>query len=82
MRTLRQMLTTDWHLMRILRVVFGSFFLVQAFNMSDVLIGLAGALFLYQGITNTGCCGATCMNNMPLNKAENEEKEINYEEIK
>jgi hypothetical protein len=51
-------LFTGWHLMRWLRLAFGIFFLVQAFMVNDLLIGLAGAFFLFTSITNVGCCGS------------------------
>ena len=50
---LKQKLSGGWHFMRILRLVFGVVFAVQAVMMKDYLVGMMSAFFLYQGVTNT-----------------------------
>lgn len=55
---IRQTLFTGWHLMRWLRLIFGIFFIIQAIQMRDWLIGIAGGFFLVTSIINIGCCGA------------------------
>lgn len=55
MQTIRQALFTGWHLMRLIRLVFGIFFLVQAIQMHDFLVGIIAAFFLITALTNVGC---------------------------
>jgi hypothetical protein len=58
METIKQTLFTGWHFMRWLRLVFGIFFVIQAIQMHNTLIGVVGGFFLFTAVTNTGCCGA------------------------
>jgi len=51
------LISTNWHFARWLRLGFGVFFVSQAIAIADVLSGVLGGLFLFQAITNTGCCG-------------------------
>lgn len=80
---IKSTLFTNWHLVRILRLVFGVFVLVQAVTMRDALAGMISALFLYQAITNTGCCGASGCT-VPTTSVNKDQKieEVEYEEIK
>jgi uncharacterized membrane protein HdeD (DUF308 family) len=50
----------NWHLMRILRVVIGISALMEGITTSNLMYGLIGAFFLWQGISNTGCGGNSC----------------------
>ncbi len=53
-------LTTGWHLMRWIRLIVGLFAAVQMFLHKDLAMGIIAILFLFQAVTNTGCCGASC----------------------
>jgi len=44
--------------MRFLRLGIGAYFAVQAVETMEIFSGLIAAFFLYQAISNTGCCGA------------------------
>ncbi len=81
MKTIKQTLFTGWHFMRWVRLVFGIFFLIQAIQVPDMLMGLAAGFFLVTAITNTGCCGGgTCAN--PVQRYKKEEREVlQYEEL-
>jgi len=80
METIKQALFTGWNFMRWLRVAFGIFFIIQAVQMHNSLIGVIGAFFLFTSVTNTGCCGAAgCAT--PLKKTRKESEEITFEEI-
>ncbi|SMO47629.1 hypothetical protein [Fodinibius sediminis] len=58
---IEQELLTNWHFMRWVALVLGSFFVFQAFRYWDVIPAVAGMFFLYQAITNSGCLVArTC----------------------
>lgn len=79
---INQMLFTGWHFMRWMRLGFGSFVAVQALQTQDAFAGLIAAFFLFQALTNTGCCGANgCAvpaSRTPATKAET----VEFEEIK
>jgi hypothetical protein len=81
--SIKSTLFTNWHLVRILRLVFGIFVLVQAVTLRDTLAGVISALFLFQAFTNTGCCGASgcAVPSASVNKSQKIE-EVEYEEIK
>lgn len=51
-------LVTNWHFMRWSRLVLGVFIAIQAVIHQDIFAGLVALLFLFQVVTNTGCCGA------------------------
>ena len=83
MEAIKQMIFTNWHFMRWLRLVLGGFIAVQAIQNHDLIPGLIGAFFLYQAITNTGCCGANGCAVTPAKKTEHTKvKDIEFEEIK
>jgi len=80
--SIKSTLFTNWHLVRILRLVFGIFVLVQAVTMHDALAGMISALFLYQAFTNTGCCGARgcTVSSSSFSKGQKTEA-VEYEEV-
>ena len=79
---INQMLFTGWNFMRWLRLGFGSFIAIQAFQTHDPFAGFIAAFFLFQAVTNTGCCGAGgCA--VPVSKtAENKAENVVFEEVK
>ena len=82
METIKQTLFSGWHLLRWLRPVFGIFFMVQAIQMHDAMVGAIAAFFLVTAITNIGCCEAgRCAASTRKGKPASTE-EIMYEEIK
>jgi hypothetical protein len=58
MNAIKQRLLTDWHLVRIVRLGIGVMMLVMGIQARDWAMGLFSGFFLYQAITNTGCCGS------------------------
>ncbi|HLP22212.1 MAG TPA: hypothetical protein VK174_17980 [Chitinophagales bacterium] len=82
METIKQNLFTNWHLMRLLRLFIGVTIAVQAFQMHDAIMGFFSAFFMFQAVTNTGCCGAqSCA--APIAKDNPDQTEIvEFEEIK
>jgi hypothetical protein len=50
-------LLTGWDFMRALKLVLGIYIGVQALLVADALSGMISVFFLYQAVTNTGCCG-------------------------
>ncbi len=80
--TIKQTLTTQWNLMRIIRLAAGLFLAVQAVQLHDVLAGFISAILLFQAFTNTGCCGVSGCAVPSSTKTSNPDQEIQYEEIK
>lgn len=79
---MKETLLKGWHLMRILRLGMGSLMVVQFIQTSDKLVGLIGALLLYQALFNKGCCSNNGCAATPQNKANNKIEDISFEEIK
>jgi hypothetical protein len=79
---IKQTLFTGWHFMRWLRLGFGVFIAIQAIQTHDTLSGFIAAFFLFQAITNTGCCGSNgCA--VPTTKNNNDQiEDVKFEEIK
>lgn len=82
MNSWTQTIFTGWHFMRWARLVIGTYAIVQAYMLHDNMIGFIGAFFLFQAVTNTGCCGVqSCA--VPNTKASSQKgEEIQFEEIK
>jgi hypothetical protein len=79
----KEMLLTNWHVMRWLRLGMGLYATTVAFQMHDPLSGIIAAIFLFQAITNTGCCGTNgCA--VPTSTKKNLDKieEVEFEELK
>lgn len=52
-------LFTGWHLLRFFRLGLGIAIAIQAFRMNDFVAGFIAAIFLFQALSNTGCCGSS-----------------------
>ena len=68
---MKQLLFSNWHIMRIIRLLFVLFSLQQAFQYREILFGVMAAFFLFQAIFNTGCSLNGC--SIPKNKTNNEQ---------
>lgn len=80
---MRNLLMTGWSFMRILRIVLGAMLIIQSVQMNSWPAGLLGGFLMFQGITNTGCCGASgCGVHQYNNKKKGDIKSIEYEEVK
>jgi len=55
---IKKRILLGWNLIRGLRLLIGAYFAVQAIETLEIFSGIIAAFFLYQAITNTGCCGA------------------------
>lgn len=76
------MIFSGWHFMRWLRLGLGIIIAFQAIQSHDALLGLISGLFLFQTITNTGCCGTNGCNVSTTKKQSGETEDITFEEIK
>lgn len=52
---MKQLLFTNWHSMRWIRLVIGLFFMQQAIQHREIVAGLVAAFFIFQSVFNTGC---------------------------
>lgn len=82
MTTLIQKLSSDWGLMRIFRLLIGGWAIVQAYQTHELAFGILGSFFLFQAITNTGCCGVNSCNTQQTKKKGKETEFIDFEEVK
>ena len=55
---MRNMLLTNWHFMRFIRLAVGIALIIQAFTAHDYVPGAIALFFLYQAIANVGCGGS------------------------
>ncbi len=79
----KETILTGWHFMRWLRLGMGLYAATVAFQLHDPLSGFIAAIFLFQAVTNTGCCGANgCA--VPTSSKRNTGKveDIEFEELK
>ena len=75
-------LLKGWNYMRWLSLGIGLLMTIQGIKMQESLSGILGILFLYQAITNTGCCGSNgCINNS-TSSDHYKNKKIEYKEVK
>ena len=82
MNTIQATLFYNWHFMRWLRLALGIFIAVQAYKMHDSFSGVIAAFFLFQAVTNTGCCGSQgCA--VPISKTNSDKiEDVEFEEVK
>lgn len=82
MNTLKYKLLNNWSIARMVRLAIGLWLAVLGIQSSDWAIGLFGGFFLYQALTDTGCCSSgACAPQHSNTKAEGTET-IEFEEIK
>lgn len=68
--------------MRIIRLIAGVYFAINAFKTHDTISGVISVFLLFQAITNTGCCGVGGCSTTPIKSEKNNSEEIEFEEIK
>lgn len=52
---MKQILFTNWHSMRWIRLVIGLFFMQQAIQHREIVAGAVAAFFIFQSVFNAGC---------------------------
>ncbi|MBK9792076.1 MAG: hypothetical protein IPP60_02985 [Sphingobacteriales bacterium] len=81
METLKYNLVNNWNVIRLIRLALSIIIIVQAVQIHDVLFGLFGTFFLYQALSNTGCCGVNgCAPS--VSKSSGDTEEIEFTEVK
>lgn len=68
--------------MRVLRLCLGIFCAVQAIENYDAVSGFIAAFFLFQAVTNIGCCGTAACAAPPVKQENENSEEVVFEEIK
>lgn len=77
----KQMLLADWHVMRVIRLIFSVTVAWMAWQDGNALLGFLSALLLLQVITNTGCGARGC--GVPRSSFQNRETdEVEFSEVK
>ena len=78
----KETILQNWNFMRLLRLGLGIYIAVQAVETLSILSGVVAAFFIFQAITNTGCCGSNgCA--VPTKKSNPDKtEEVEFEEIK
>jgi hypothetical protein len=77
---MKQILFSNWHLMRFIRLGLGIAIIVQAIANRDTLFIFFGTAFTAMAIFNYGCCGISgCY--APIKKQDNTNTQISYEEV-
>ena len=52
---MKKIFFTNWHAMRWIRLVIGLFFVQQAIQFQELMLGFVAVFFLFQSVFNTGC---------------------------
>jgi hypothetical protein len=80
---LKAQLLSNWGFARIIRLGLGIVMIIQAFQMQNIMLGLFGGFFVWQGLLNKSCGVNGCAPMYRDTKTlPGEEKETTYEEIK
>lgn len=78
----KETILQNWNFMRWLRLALGIYIAVQAVETLSIFSGVVAAFFIFQAITNTGCCGSDgCAVPAKKNNSHKTE-EVEFEEIK
>lgn len=65
---MKQLLVTNWHFMRFLRVALALFLFYNAYETQEWFFIVFGIFFLFQGAFNMGCGANGCGVNFDKNK--------------
>lgn len=78
----KETLFQNWNFMRILRLGLGIYIAIQAVETLSILSGIVAVFFIFQAVTNIGCCGSNgCAITTRKIKSDKTE-EVELEEIK
>jgi hypothetical protein len=78
----KETILQNWNFMRFLRLGLGIYIAYQAVETLSIFSGMVAVFFIFQAITNTGCCGSNgCA--VPTKKSNAPKtEEVEFEEIK
>ena len=78
----KETLLSNWDFMRLLRLGLGIYIAIQAVETRSLLSGVVAGFFIFQALTNTGCCGSNACAVPPKKNKSNRTEKVDYEEIK
>lgn len=81
MNAIQNILLTDWHLMRFVRLGIGLAIGFNAWQEGSGMIGLLAGLLIFQALSNTGCGGSGGCAVPSNSKSSGTENEITFTEI-
>jgi len=70
LKTMKKILLSNWHLMRLFRLGFASFLFYQAYQTHHLFFLVFGFFFLFQAVFNLGCGPSGCNVNYKNHKNE------------
>ena len=75
--TFKYNLLNNWNVIRVIRLVLSVIIMAQAIQIHDALFGFLGCFFMYQALSNTGCCGVNgCASAIQKNTDNSEQTEF------
>lgn len=74
-------LTSNWHIMRIIRLILAIAIMVQAWYMKDTTTAVLGIVLLATAAFNVGCCGPVGCSTSLHSSKKFSEKNTSYEEV-
>lgn len=74
-------ISSNWHFMRVLRVLLSLAILVQSWYAKDSTTAVIGLMLLVMGLFNIGCCGPAGCYTPIKKKKEVSPNEPVYEEV-
>ena len=77
---MRERLLTNWHLLRLLRLIAGVAIAAQAFYLKEWMLFIAGTVFAAIALFHAGCCIYNSCNTYSSSTNKND-KDIEYEEV-
>jgi hypothetical protein len=66
--------------MRIIRLALGIIIIIQAIDIHDWMLGIAGTIFAAMAFMNAGCCGTACYTK-PIKETTPLPNTVIYEEV-
>jgi hypothetical protein len=78
----KETILQNWNFMRLLRLGLGIYIAVQAVETLSIFSGVVAAFFIFQAITNTGCCGSNGCAVPTKKNSSDKTEEVEFEEIK
>lgn len=78
--TFKYNLLNNWNAIRVIRLGLSIIIIVQAIQIQDALFGFLGTFFMYQALSNTGCCGVSSCSPAITKNADNSEQ-IEFTEV-
>lgn len=80
---MKETLTRNWNLMRLIRLILGAFIIYDGFRSREYAFIGAGLLLVGMSLFNIGCCGVQGCDVSPKSLNQNpSEQEVIFEEVK